>query len=228
MSLVLINPYSVAAPATIPVDAGLFNWLEAEDAVAGTSTWADRSSNGYDWTWDNSNNYSKPANNQVLWASNNIIRAPSGVYPNCASGGTNGEAELFCRLRAAGTSRGIWQFSNKNDNGDWYPYGTATDVYIGWGSNLRPYISVSSATTSWHTLNVTISGGTWRVFYNGSLENTQTGRTCNFINQPYIGKMGAAGFYWNGYISSLVVYDRALSDAERATMAAWMDGRELS
>lgn len=227
MSLVLVNPYSVGGSAGVPVAEGLFNWLEAEDANVSTSSWADRSPNGYDWTWDNANNYSKPANNQVLWNSSNVLRAPSGVYPSCASGGTSGAAELFCRLRAASTSKGIWQFSNKSDNGDWYPYSASTSIYIGWGSNFRPHIVVPSSATNWHTLNVTITGGTWRVFFNGSWVNTQTGRTCNFINQPYIGRMGAAGYYWDSYISSLVVYNRALSDSERTTMTTWMNGREL-
>jgi len=75
--------------------------------------------------------------------------------------------------------------------------------------------STSTITTNvWHHLVYTFDGTTMKLYIDGSLNNTstptlQTGATSNL----YVGWDGY-GEYWQGYISDVRVYNRAISSAD--------------
>ena len=105
-------------------------------------------------------------------------------------------------------------------------YGLAVDtsglvialLNIGDGSTNAFYLSSPSAlsTGAWHHLAMTYENSTLRLYVNGSEVNNRTiGRIRTQSNLPLrIGQRGDAGYFFNGQIDDVRIYNRALSAQE--------------
>jgi hypothetical protein len=130
----------------------------------------------------------------------------------------------------------VWVKTNATtQNGFWFEKGTVNSQYalfqegavIQWRMNLDGSVNNLSTTTasfmntsSWYQVVGTYTSGTRRLYINGTLVNSdaQTGTIATNANGMSIGAYGgyngAKGYYYNGNIASVKIYNRALSAAE--------------
>jgi hypothetical protein len=208
----------VWTPNAIP---GLQTWLDASDPGEIANTWVDKSGSGRG-NWVKHPSYNMPPLNSptyglgvAYFANSHVLNGPS--YADMAEG------EIFVRLSNASTSdQGLWYFSNKSDNGDWYPYG-GSSAYLGWGQNSRPSFSIGTPFDTMHTLNIYSKTNDWAAIVNGSVRATDTSTTVGFVSNPYIGKMAAASYFYYGYIKEICIFNRKLTTEERAQMTAYLE-----
>jgi hypothetical protein len=96
-----------------------------------------------------------------------------------------------------------------------YNAGASGDVDL-WGSN-----NVNN-NTWFHVVWTLTTGGVWKIYINGSLVNTFTGKNYPVIvtrSNNYFGRSNWSGDgYFNGRIDDFRVYNRVLSDSEAANI----------
>jgi len=127
---------------------------------------------------------------------------------------------------------------NPSFSGDEYPLGWARNVSAGRAANfgignywravdhngLQMYFSPTPVAAAWQHVAVTYDGGTEKLYLNGVLNQTATGRTLNIYPGDYLtlgtGVEGDGGYIgwakFSGSISSLQIYDQALTGGEIA------------
>lgn len=129
----------------------------------------------------------------------------------------------------------VWIKTNAtNQNGFWFEKGTVNsqyslfqeDVRIVWRQNLATLSSQSTTTavylntTSWAQIVGTYTSGDRRTYINGVLRtsDTQTGTITTNTNGMSIGVYGGfngvRGYFYNGNIAIVRVYNRVLSPSE--------------
>jgi hypothetical protein len=130
----------------------------------------------------------------------------------------------------------VWVKTNAtSQNGFWFEKGQVNTQYslfqeggvIQWRMNLDGSYNNLSTTTAtymntsnWYQVVGTYTSGTRRLYINGTLVNSdaQTGTIITNANGMSIGAYGgfngSRGYYYNGNIASVKIYNRALSAAE--------------
>lgn len=129
----------------------------------------------------------------------------------------------------------VWiKTNNTNQGGFWFEKGTVNTQYslfqegtvIQWRQNVGTLTNLSTttatyiSTANWAHIVGTYTSGTRRLFINGALVNSdsQTGTIATNTNGISIGVFGGfnggRGYYYNGRIGSVRVYNRALSPSD--------------
>lgn len=117
----------------------------------------------------------------------------------------------------ANTTTGSLNIVSSENSPFWIANGT---LYAGVGGNYMAVSSGSFPTGVWKFVSMTFNDttNTMKLFINGSLVNTNSSVSesytseLTFIGSHYYG--GSPTSYWNGYIASVSIYNRALSDTE--------------
>ena len=116
-------------------------------------------------------------------------------------------------------NRGI--FSTYNDStghngfymGTWNSsFNLSRDNNVGWGNTVLPSLSINT----WYNVTVTSDSsgsGTIKVYLNGGLQTTITGKTTH-VDVLNIGRTRYNANYWKGYIAKTMVYDTVLTGTE--------------
>lgn len=129
----------------------------------------------------------------------------------------------------------VWVKTNAtSQNGFWFEKGQVNTQYslfqegsvIQWRQNIGGITNLSTTTatymntTNWYQVVGTYTSGARRLYINGTLVNsdTQSGTIATNANGMSIGVYGgfngARGYYYNGNIASVKIYNRALTAAE--------------
>jgi hypothetical protein len=178
--------------------------------------------------------------NQVLLdqTGNNIITASSLTYASNTSFSFNGSSDfaIFPENSAFNTQTPtveVWVKTNAtSQNGFWFEKGNVNQQYalfqegsvIQWRLGPLGDLSTTTATymntTNWYQVVGTYTSGSRRLYINGVLVNSNatTGTLSTNTNGCSIGVYGgfngARGYYYNGSIGNVKVYNRALSASE--------------
>ena len=206
------RPSAAAAPSII-LD-GLKLYLDAGNATsyAGTGTvWTDLSGNGNNGTLTGGVTYASANGGSLVFNGTSYISRA-----NFIGNITTFTVCHWINLSSNQTTRTI--FSNYTGNG-WVTgiSDGATNVikfYLGGGTLYATYPLVIN---TWYHVCVTYNNGNPSIYINGILNNTTTG-TISFAGSLAtnndIGRLGDGRQYFNGNISNIQVYNRALSAAE--------------
>jgi hypothetical protein len=122
----------------------------------------------------------------------------------------------------------------KRTGGDVTGYGmgiSASNITFGPGGGVAAIASASISLSQWYmiTCEYTLSNNTLNVYLNGTLINTTTNYVSpgTLTSMLYIGKddpsTGTTGYYFNGPMSNLRMYSRALSTTEIADLYNALD-----
>lgn len=214
-----INPYRYGGGGgdiTDPNDiSGCVVWIDGSDVGVTPDVWECKATNTLG-NWSKSGNMPTDLGDGS-WSFN----ADSLTGPNISS---LTEGEIFLRLKKSGLGdTAIWVMGGTAN--DWLQY--SSQAYLGFGSTLRRNFFVTPTAVymrdNWWTLNCWSKTNDWGCYFDGNLDKTDSSNTVSFPSLPYIGKMTAAGYFYNGLLASMVVYDHKLSTADRAAVTAYMD-----
>jgi hypothetical protein len=171
---------------------------------------------------------------------NNAITTDSLTYNSDGTFSFNGSSNFmtFTENPALNTQTPtveVWVKTNATtQNGFWFEKGTVNGQYalfqeggsIQWRMNIGGVTNLSTTTatymntSNWYQVVGTYTSGTRRLYINGTLVNsdTQTGVIATNTNGCSIGVYGgfngSRGYYYNGNISLVKVYNRALTASE--------------
>jgi len=242
MSPRLLRPRAAGGfnPKTI---AGLQLWLDASDASSVTtvsgaaSQWNDKSGNARHATQTTANN--RPAYNGVIGgkAALTFDGTNDAMATGLESASLTGYATFFCVCRPS--------FADAATANNKAPlYGRDSTTSNAYGINLFNSSGTLTLNTQWRGLQFNAIGGpTVTLGLDAILVGGVTlaqhvrrvsGVAANFVGTPTAGTNSAAGNFlnvgqdptqlrwWNGPIGEVLVYDRALSLTEIATIEKWL------
>ncbi len=160
-----------------------------------------RSNSAY--SFNGSSNYigfsTFPTNNSALTIS--VWVYPTSFSQSSYGGGTGG---TIIDADEDGSSDG-YDLGIRNNNKIWW-----------WPQNGKDLFSTNTIPlNAWTLVDVTYQSGTVNMYINGSLDSTDTGASTP--NVPTLFKIGAKSWitgYWDGKLSSVRIYNRALNAAE--------------
>ena len=184
------------------------------------TTWTDLSGNGNTGTLTNGPTYSSANGGSIVFdGSNDYIPIPE----NSALNTQTPTVEVWVKTNAT------------TQNGFWFEKGQVNTQYslfqegavIQWRMNLDGSVNNLSTTTAtymntsnWYQVVATYTSGSRKLYINGTLVNSdaQTGTITTNANGMSIGAYGgfngSRGYYYNGNIASVKIYNRALSATE--------------
>ena len=200
------------------VTSGLVLYLNAADRnsyTSGSATWQDLSGNGNSGSLTNGPTFNSANGGSIQFDGNDDYISMRNFIGNV----TTFTVCKWINLSSNQTSRTI--FSNYITAGgtNWVTgiSDIATNVikfYLGGGSNL--YSTYPLVINTWYHVCVTYNNGNPSIYINGILNNTTAG-TISFSSLATnndIGRLGDGRQYFNGKISNIQVYNRALSATE--------------
>jgi len=206
------------------VTNGLVLSLDASDRnsyVSGSATWLDLSGNGNIGNISSSVSYNSSNGNNLGFNSNGSVLFPE----NSALNTQTPTVEVWAKTNAT-TQNGFW-FEKGNVNTQYSLFQQGADIiWRHYFSNLSDYtsLSVNAAsyinTIDWFQVVGTFTSGTRRIYVNGVLvaSDAQTGTIATNTNGSSIGVYGgfngSRGYYYNGNIGIVKVYNRALLATE--------------
>jgi len=228
------NEISVTTPATgatLPL-TGLKMWLRGDFGVTAdgsnrVSNWLDESGSGNSATQSSTGNQPALVSNAMYGKSvlhfdgaNSALNVPYFLQSATA-------AEAFVVLRAAsaqpGGNHGLWSMGSNFRNA--YPQ-TDGQIVDDFGSG-NYYFSGTPVTpiTDQHLYSVVSSSTEWTSRINGAIQFTTASNTVGFWPWPVIGSGGAVSGYgstnFDGDIAEVLIYDHALSQADRDAVTAY-------
>jgi len=225
------------APLNLPSTiGGLRLWLRADagitlDANGNVATWSDQSTFHSDAIQNTSG--SRPALVSNALNGQPVLRFNgSNTYfqlPNVMSGVTLG-AEIIAVLRApdAGTRiDALWDFG-VSGNGSHYYNGYRYDDF---GTNNGSSYTGAPALllSEYHRYNISIdSSGTWIDRVNGVEWMRRTNQPLGFRSNPMIGRSVPYGQNLRGDIAEIIIYDHALSAADRDAVSAYLTTKYIA
>ena len=211
------------------VTNGLVLSLDAADQnsyVSGSATWYDLSGNGNNGNISSSVLYNSSNGNNLGFIGNGAVLFPE----NSALNTQTPTVEVWAKTNAL-SQLGFWfekgnvntQYSLFQENANilWRQYLTEQGTYRWISVTTATYIN----TTNWFQVAGTYTSGVRCLYINGVLVNsdTQTGTIPTNPNGMSVGAyggfngtVGGRGYYYNGNIGTVKVYNRALSAAEIA------------
>ncbi|MDR0353471.1 MAG: fibronectin type III domain-containing protein, partial [Opitutaceae bacterium] len=226
---------SASEPPAPPTD-GLRLWLKADagvetDANGKISEWADQSGLNNHATQTNANNRPEVvagALNGLSVVKFDAAKSQRLSLPNYLMNGAEA-GEAFVVLKAASATpsagRSLWLMGSYGNNfSNYYPYtnGTLAD-YFGAGTQRSLGAPVADI-TQWHVYNVSSKAGEWVARLNGAAQHRAATNTVYWPAAPLLGGNGSNAFF-DGGIAEVLVFDKVLSAAERATMQDYLVGR---
>jgi hypothetical protein len=148
--------------------------------------------------------------------------------PNFISSATAGEVFVVLSASNSGDS-GLWKFGTyggDTSGGALYP-NSSGELVGDFGSDGAVYDSgqPSQDVTQLHVYENSSQEGLWQSWIDGTLlfQSGTTGNTVAFTDQPVIGAdEGTGAPYFNGNISEIIIYNRALSDPERKAVLQYL------
>ena len=220
MSLIYINPYSLAAAGI--VTSGLALLLDAGNTASypGTgTTWTDLSGNGNTGTLTNGPTYSSADGGSiVLDGTNDYINGVHDATLNLTGDVT---VELWFRLTATVFNQDYIRIFGKGNNDNrtwslWYHVGNQQFLYQRYGStNMNAVYSATVSLNTWYHMVGTSSSNNHVLYLNGvSRATVSTGTTFASSTDPYTIGQGITNQYHIGNIAKAAVYNRGLSAAE--------------
>ncbi|TCO82168.1 fibronectin type III domain protein [Chthoniobacter flavus] len=213
---------------TSPPTTGLKLWLAADTSVTldgsgGVSAWADQSGNANNATQSTAGNRPTVTANALNGKPVVHFSGASSQYltlPNLMSGATAGE--VFAVLRSASTTgaTGLWNLGS--DGWSWYSY-TDGRIEADFGTTGGLWEGVpSQSILSYHVYEAASQTGLYQSWINGVPLFKTTSNTVAFTTAPLIGVNGH-GNYFSGDIAEIIIYNRALSTAERGQVLAYLN-----
>ncbi|MDI1248811.1 MAG: hypothetical protein PSV13_08110 [Lacunisphaera sp.] len=206
--------------------SGLRLFLKADTLTAGAavSLWADQSGLGNNLTQSQGGNQpimvadalnGKPA---VRFTNSSYLR-----MPNVMSGATTGEVFVVLQLTApvpGGQTRNLWSLGSGLNS---YPNSSGA-IIESFGSTTN-YLTPPPLQdlTQRHVYNITAQAGEWISRINGrTYRAIASGNMVHFEATPLLGYPGSS---INGDIAELIIYDHALTDAERRAVTTYLNER---
>ncbi|GEM_PF-3278975 len=100
--------------------------------------------------------------------------------------------------------------------GGWSLFGdTENQPQVRFYSSSGATLIAPYTTNSWHHIVATVHSNTKSIFMDGILYGqNECGGTSNYGEDMYIGKYYSGGYYWDGKIDDIMIYNRALSENE--------------
>jgi len=202
----------------VPVTSGAVLFLDAGNSASYSgsgSTWTDISGSGNNGTMTN-----------LTYSSSNggFMNFSGNGYVNCGNGSSlniSGAFSINVMLNTSTINTGSWlTLVSKGDSSYRFQFGDGTarwDFGTSGLSNVDMYSTLLCTTNNWHMATVVYDGSTKKIYINGVLEtNTAvTGTLSTNAYNLYIGEnVQATGRYYNGKISAVQIYNRALTQAE--------------
>ena len=151
-------------------------------------------------------------------SSSGKLSFPDTGFP---SGGAPYTISLWAKAdQTASSETVLFMWGNLNGNGVALAYGYGTEVRDvgGYGSNHDSPSNVIVHTNLNHVA-LSYDGQNSRIYVNGTLVSTQQISRALSLQQGVIGATHSWGEYFSGFISSIRVFDTALSDAEITELA---------
>lgn len=188
------------------------------------TTCTDLSGNNFSGELINSPSYSSLGNNKFFsfngTTNNRLIRIPNSTLLDTQTP----SIEVWIKTNAI-NQLGFW-FEKGNVNSQYSIFQESTNIQ--WRQNFTAGLSTMSTsvstaglnTASWFQFVGTFSSGNRRLYVNGALKNsdTQTGtintNTGGMSIGVYGGYNGSRGYYYNGDIAVVKIYNRQLTDSE--------------
>jgi hypothetical protein len=207
------------------VTDGLVLCLDAANRksyITGSTSWSDMSGNGMIASMSGSVSF----NNTLVQGTFTFGNQASFIIPeNSALNTQTPTVEVWAKTNAT-TQNGFW-FEKGNVNTQYSLFQEGANIiwrhYFSNSSNYNSLIVPAASyinTTDWFQVVGTFTSGVRRIYINGALvgSDSQTGTLNTNANGMSIGVFGGfngvRGYYYNGNISSIKVYNRALSATE--------------
>jgi len=168
---------------------------------------------------------SKPALEFITANSNSL------VLPDFMTGFTNGEMHIVIKLRtdppASTATAGIWTLGGDAASADFFPW-TDGVIYDGFMTDTRKTtVDPTPALTSWHLYNNISAGAVpGPAEWTSNLDGTQIFTTATNVvattASPRLGGTFVSGFYLDGYISEVFIFNAKLSAGQRTSLKAYI------
>ena len=215
MSVIYINPYSLAAAGI--VTSGLVLHLDAGDPASypgSGNTWTDLSGNGNNGTLTGfSGSFYDSANGGSLVFDGGNDYAPIGTssFPFGASAGT---ISLWAKTDTiTGGFRSLVAYGTPDiPKARFMAIENTTYFFGGYGSDIT---ATGVPLNTWFNMSGVYTGTNALLYVNGALVAGPTAKTWNTVSSlATIGRQLGSTAYWDGNLSQLCVYNKALSATE--------------
>jgi hypothetical protein len=228
---------AVATPAGGVVTNGLIAYYDIGNAsgYSGTILY-DLSGNGNDAGLSGSAAYSGSNGGVIsLNGTTSYVAVPNAVATNINGTGNNeASIQLWIKLDTsppgADAQTGFMQFTAQNNGiGVHYPY-TDNNMYINTLKDIRPnYGNPVQTLTNWHYTTIRTAPVTngWDMYINTTQQGMDDGlNSLSLITPIKIGECGGGNdLHLQGAIGPILIYNRKISDADRAQNAAYFSSR---
>ena len=234
------NRQAVAAAVPSPgggvVTNGLIAYYDIGNAGGYTGTTLnDLSGNSNNGTLQNGAAYSGSNGGVIsLNGTTSYVAVPNAVATNINGTGTNqASIQLWLRLDvsppASIDQTGFIQFTAQTSGaGVHYPY-TDNDIYINTLKDIRPNFGNPVQTlTNWHytTIRTAPTTNGWDFYINSTQQAIDDGlNSLSLITPIKIGESGGGNENLQGAIGPILIYNRKISDADRAQNASFFASR---
>jgi len=234
---------SVSSPSSVPT-SGLRLWLKADAGVtvSGTavSQWADQSGN-------NRNAAQTTLSARPVLVTNALNGMPALAFNGTGQfmtftmpvNGLSGMTLILVSANSSDRNGGTTNAANAalfwNETGSWgtvylSPFQTNAKFRFGTGqdSNLPSFTRPASIGSAFSISVATKDGATESLHVDGVLELLEQGNLSTIAFSQSTGNLGRGynnNTYFPGRIAEVLVYDRALSDAERQGVEAYLNAR---
>ena len=228
---------AVAPPVSGVVTNGLIAYYDIGNAACWTSgtTLNDLSGNSNSGSLVNGAAYSGSNGGVItLDGTNQYISVPDAVATNINGTGTNqASIQLWLRLDvsppASIDQTGFIQFTAQSSGaGVHYPY-TDNDIYINTLKDIRPNFGNPVQTlTNWHytTIRTAPTTNGWDFYINSTQQAIDDGlNSLSLITPIKIGESGGGNENLQGAVGPILIYNRKITDADRAQNAAYFSSR---
>ena len=206
---------AIGGPATIT--SGLVLNLDAGNIKSypgSGTTWRDTSGNARNGTLINGPTFNTGSLGSIVFDGVDDYAA----IPNFIGNLTTFSVSHFIYLNATQNTRTI--FSNYGAGNNGWVTGIRDDqdnifkFYL--GNTVHLYSNTVLSNSIWYSIVITYNNGNPRIYINGNLDasSSSTLTTASSYYGNDVGRLGVGSQYFNGRISNLLVYNRALSASE--------------
>jgi hypothetical protein len=232
LPICLLSAFKGMAQTPGGVSANLEFWVKAGTGAT-SSLWQDQSGNGYNATQATAADQPVVTANQINFNPALVFNGTSdfmNIASNLGLGGT-GNYEIYCVVQQSGSGGQVFlgsQTAAANDIQLATFTGNPTQVnYWGTGTVLEGVTNLAAGTAYISGYEKAGTGANQSTIYiNGNVDNTGTitqsgGAGTRLIGASSVGT-ATPGYYTNGDIAEMVVYDAALSTANRSKLQSYL------
>lgn len=226
----VIDSFRFEAAEFSPEDiAGLDVWLDVSQLIGfvnddPVTSWTDMSGNGHHGIAEVGGGFVA-----AKYKTNIINGLPCIKFENdnteyrlnpapFSSGGGTGFVVL--KLTVETNNYGLWR-TGSNGDPTFYPH-TSGNIYDQFGSTARRNADPTPSLINAHVYSVLSNTNDWRAFINGTVFITDAVNTIGWSTSYWpIGSNGA-GYFLNGHIGEILIYNAALSDPDRVLVESYL------